>query len=139
MNTDIKAIIAILENVEVPGSTSILSGASMAQDEMMLGDMDDASTNNGYDVQNNDDQEFTSTELKLAKRFIELIGGAEKAKDLIDKCDECQECLGLVSDDDQIQEISVMVPSDVDLPTIKSKDFSPLYNPGAVSGPYSSY
>lgn len=140
MDKDIKAVLTLLENIGAPGATSILTGASMAQDEMECVGQEFATDNIGYGSDTEPEQtEFSDLEFKLAKRFLELIGGAERARDLIDKCDECQECLGLVSDEDQIETISGMIPSDVDLPTMQSKDLSPLYNPGAISGPYSSY
>ena len=61
--------------------------------------------------------EFTEEELKLTKRYIELIGGCERATQLIDKVSECEECLALIDDsgDNQIDIISASVPEDVDM------------------------
>lgn len=128
---------ALLEGIPAPGATSITSGSSTAQTIMVPPDTHTVfSEPSGYGVETEPEEpQFTDLELKLAKRFLELIGGPERARDLINKCDECQECLGLVGDDDEntITSISQNIPSDVDLPTQNS---SSLYNPSASVGPY---
>ena len=78
---------------------------------------------------------FNELELKLGKRFIELVGGTERACKLIKKCEECEECLDYISDDeDQEIEIGAMansMPEDMDLPY---ENISPMYDPSAIAG-----
>lgn len=83
-----------------------------------------------------EEEPFSEFQLKVAKRFIELMGGADRARSVVDKVDECEDCLGLVDDDDDIrdghdssviQKISGMLPGSPDLPM----ELSNLYNPSA--------
>lgn len=76
------------------------------------------------------DQGFSEQELKIAKRFIELVGGVDRAKEILDKVDECEDCLELLEDDDDdatIAQVAGTIPSSPDLPT----GLSSLYNPSA--------
>lgn len=85
---------------------------------------------------------YSESELKIAKRFVELIGGCDRARELLDKVAECEECLGLLddegsgSDENTIQKMAVMMPLQPDLPTsVKNgMDLASLYNPSAVGG-----
>jgi len=88
--------------------------------------------NGGYTEQDN---ECTEQDLKLTKRFIELIGGIDRARMLLDKVDECEDCLGLIDDENDesvIDKIAAIVPTLPDLPS--GVDLSMLYNPNAVTG-----
>jgi hypothetical protein len=68
-----------------------------------------------------EDDGYSSKELKLAKRFVELVGGADRAQALLDKVSECEECLDLIddencddgscsSDEDMIMQLAKMMP-----------------------------
>lgn len=78
------------------------------------------------------EENFTEFQLKVAKRFIEIMGNADKARSVIDKVDDCQECLGLVDDEendgDAIGQMADMMPGSPDLPM----ELSNLYNPSAA-------
>lgn len=81
---------------------------------------------------------FTATQLKIAKKFVELMGGADKAREAIDKIDECEECLDLVDDSENadaamIDKMASMMPVLPDLPMMSKgqSNFSALYNPNA--------
>lgn len=137
----------ILSEAGMYGDTSVLSGASMAQDAMeeqphendIMGYPVLSGVHNDYE--NIEERDFNEFELKLAKRFIELIGDASRAKKLLSKCDECMDCLGLIDDDEQedietIEKVSDYMPSQYDLPTKPSADLSALYNPSANVGPF---
>jgi len=64
------------------------------------------------------EEEFSAEELKLGERYIELAGGADRARELLDKVEECGECVGLVGDEsDGINGISDAMPGLPDLPT----------------------
>lgn len=143
MNKDIKMIVSLLEDIGTPGTTSILSGASMAQLAM---DDDVAQIANGaesYEQTPQDSDKYTALELRLAARFVELVGGSERACDLIKKIKEVQEVLdpdrqSAASDSQNIDAIAGLVPSDVDLPTGREQgsfkamaNLSSLYNPNA--------
>ena len=129
----------IAEMMGSPGMTSTLSGASMAQGEQDVQNMDDGNDmmTMGNDEPTEDDElGFTSQQLKIAKRFVELMGGADKARAAIDKVDECDECLDMVDDDQEgdseaIERMAGMLPSQPDLPMALSN----MYNPSAVGGP----
>lgn len=141
MDNEINRIAELLEDVAPSGGTSHLTGASTAQIAMMVPPDITTVTSDmpGYgDTTEPEEPQFTELELKLARRFIELVGGAERARDLVNKCDECEECLGLVSDDDNdsIEGMASVIPSDVDLPTPRGVDISSLYNPNAIAGPF---
>lgn len=62
------------------------------------------------------EQTFSERDLKIAKRFIELIGGADRAKELIEKVVECEECLGLVDDNENINAFANSMPEYPDMP-----------------------
>lgn len=142
-NVEMNRIIELLEDIGSSGGTSHMTGGSAAQVAMMV--QPDVTTlisdphAGGYcDSTEPEEPEFTELELKLARRFIELVGGAERARDLVNKCDECAECLGLVddTDTDTIESMAAVIPSDVDLPTPRGVDISTLYNPNAIAGPF---
>ena len=50
---------------------------------------------------NSEETDFSEQELRVAKKFVELIGCPERASELIDKISECEDCLGLVGDEDE--------------------------------------
>lgn len=123
------------------GNTSHMTGGSTAQIAMMV--PPDITTvvsePGGYGTTEQEGPEFSELELRLANRFLELIGGAERARDVINKCEECNECLGLTDDDSEegsIDNIAAMIPSSSDLPTARGTSMSTLYNPNAVAGPF---
>ncbi len=89
-----------------------------------------------------DEQEgYTSKELKIAKKFIELMGSADRAREILDKVDDCLECLDIVDeqpadDASAIEKMAGLMPMLPDLPMAAkaAMDLSTLYNPNAVSG-----
>ncbi len=86
------------------------------------------------------DTNFTEQHLRLAKRFIELMGGADRAREVLDKVDDCEDCLGLIDDNQSaadsdsaaIEKMAGMLPNLPDLPMALSN----LYNPGAGGPAY---
>jgi hypothetical protein len=145
LNQDMADILLLLgEDILPPGSSSTLTGANTAQIASSMPDVSMRETDyivapEASDMEDGD--QYSALELKLTKRYIELIGGAERARDLINKCDECMECLGVLDDTtqtdvDTIQKVSEYMPQDVDFPTNNKMDLATLYNPNAVIGPY---
>lgn len=137
---DISMILSIMEDDLVPGRTP-MSGGIMAQTSMDYSSNHDEdilnTENGGYgQITEPEESKFTDLELRIARRFMELVGGIERARDLISRCDECEECLGLVDVDDEetIEGVANMMPDEVDMPT-SVKDLSNLYNPSAIAGP----
>ncbi len=136
-------IAALMEDV---GKTETLSGAAAAQNEMTLPfatDLNFVDIHKGdgqeddYETQN--EEQYSEKELKITKRFIEIVGGADRARELLDKVDECEDCLGLVDEEDDdesiIQQIADAAPEVPDFPTsIKNMGISTLYNPSQTSG-----
>jgi hypothetical protein len=132
---------------EDPGMTSILSGASSAQNAQSLPFDGDASISVVKIQEEPDELEepegYTAKELKLAKRFVELVGGADRARELIDKVDDCEDCLQIIDDEEvqrrdaaEIEKMAGLIPGLPDLPMAAKAvmDLSSLYNPNAVSG-----
>ena len=132
LNEEMSLLNSLLENMEPQTSPT-------GQMTMMVSPETTTFVSNPHEYNDADDDEqtFSDLELRLAKRFIELIGNAEKARDLINKCDECEECLGIIDDNDEdtISDVASMMPYDKDLPTSRNIDLSSLYNPNATAGP----
>lgn len=71
----------------------------------------------GTGAEYEDECSYDEEDLGIAKKFIEYVGGVDRARDLIDKVGECEECLDLVDDDDEtITQISATIPVMPDLP-----------------------
>lgn len=139
LDNDISKIRELLEDIPPPGSTTMPGGAcggSMANIAMMA--PPSITTVSGYGNSSEPEEpQYSELELKIANRFIELVGGAERARELISKCDECNECLGLVDDEsDSIEGVAAMMPVSADLPTGRGMEMSALYNPSATVGPF---
>lgn len=74
---------------------------------------------------------FTEEDYAIAKEFVEQIGGAERARELIDKLDDCYECLDLVpAEQEQIDDIAAHMPDEVDFPTSRQVTISSMFDPG---------
>lgn len=100
----------------------------------------------GYCDQN-EQEGYTEEELKLAKRFSELVGGPDRAREILDKVADCEECLDLVddepeegssgfgSDEEAITHLASMMPDSPDLPTSfkNNMNLSSLYNPNPTA------
>lgn len=81
--------------------------------------------------ENNNDDEFSEDELRVAKQFIEMIGCPDRARDLLDQAIECGDCLGIVGDDSEAETIEAMamiIPSTPDMPT--NGNMASQFNPG---------
>ncbi len=67
------------------------------------------------------DENFSDAEMKLAKRFIELVGCPERAEELLAKALEGFEYLGMIDDNETdaaaIGVVAQGVPMDVDAPS----------------------
>ena len=98
----------IRENME-PTPAHMLSNTNHMA---FMYDQDDQADQSGCDV--------TDEELKLAKKFISMVGGGERAQKIMDKAYECEDCLGMLDSEDEdmqvISQISSMIPTEVDMP-----------------------
>jgi ABC-type amino acid transport substrate-binding protein len=96
-----------------------LTGARMAQDTQTFPYM------NTMDTQplnlNDSDSEFTYFEQKVAKRFVELLGGFERARRILEKMNS--------ESAPTIDDIANMIP-DIKLQNVHQ--MSSLYNPSAI-------
>jgi hypothetical protein len=136
-------LIARLMNEEM-GMVSPLSGLmgqqAMPPAEATAPEIDDGQCDPDNELE--EPEGFGERHLKIAKRFIELMGGADRAREIIDKVDECEDCLQLIDDDEsdrrdvsQIEQLAGLMPSLPDLPTgAKSMNMASLYNPSAGGG-----
>ncbi len=132
----------MVESPSMTGMSSMMGGGSAAtRDDGMLDDTESTTVILSEPECGSDDEEGNLNEfqLRVAKRFIDLMGGADRAHAAIDKVDECEDCLGLIDDEDDddqirsdhdssmIEKISGMLPGLPDLPM----ELSNLYNPSA--------
>jgi hypothetical protein len=97
-----------------------LTGARMAQDSQTFPHMNvEATQPLNVDAE---DQEFTYFEKKVANRFVQLLGGTERARRILEKMSGSEAGTS-------IQDIANMIP-DVKLQNVHS--MSSLYNPSAI-------
>lgn len=96
-----------------------LTGARMAQDSQTFPHMNmmDAQPLNLSDT----DTEFTFFEQKVAKRFVELLGGFERARRILEKMNS--------ESPPSIDDIANMIP---DMKLQNVHQMSSLYNPSAI-------
>jgi hypothetical protein len=100
--------------------TETLTGARMAQDSQTFPHMNVEPTQPlNVDAT---DQEYTYFEQKVAKRFVQLLGGMERARRILEKMNGNDAGTS-------IQDIANMIP-DVKLQNVHN--MSSLYNPSAV-------
>lgn len=124
--------------VESPlvGAMTMGDNSSLRDDHSMGNDTESVAgflSEPSYENHDEDEGHFNATQLKIAKRFVELMGGADKARAAIDKVDECEDCLDLIDDDrmradsesSMISKMAGMLPGTPDLPM----GLSNLYNP----------
>ena len=128
------------EQMPSPGTTSTMSGASQAQSSMSATDQGVPSAIaidlGGVDEMDECGQ-FRPEDITAAKDLIALVGGADIARELIDKVDEALE---VFDDGDQDAEtidlVASLIPEIPDMPMQKSiTNLSSKYNPGAQTGP----
>ena len=87
------------------------------------------------DEYSNQDDEYTTEELKISKRFVELLGGFDRARIALDKIEECDDCIDLLDDEnDEITQIAAIMPSSVDLPTspTAATNLASMYDPNST-------
>lgn len=83
-----------------------------------------------YESEDEYDQ-FSDAELQLAQQFLEQIGCPDRALELLDKVIECDECLGIDDDAQQIETMALIIPDDPELPT--NGAFAAQFNPGQIT------
>lgn len=96
------------------GATSDLSGGTLAQDavSMTINQMPVGDEEAEYE-----ESECSEEELKLAKKFVELVGDPERARELVDKVADCEDCLGIIGDEENIDMMADIMPDMPDMPT----------------------
>ena len=102
-----------------------LDGAGIAQGTMQTNMPTGNPVGMGFEEEEYEEEEgreeFSAEELKLGERYINLAGGADRARELLDTVEECGECVGLAGDErderDEIEGISDAMPGLPDLPT----------------------
>jgi len=112
-----QTVTTIIEDLD--GSTGGLAQGAM-QTDMPAGNPMSMGMEFGGEEEYEEEEceEFSAEELKLGERYVELAGGADRARELLDKIEECGECVGLAGDEsDEIGGISDTMPGLPDLPT----------------------
>lgn len=139
------AIADMMEDMPTPGNTSVLSGGTTAQVAMTVLPTDSAEETgvedeSGYATAGEPDK-FTEEELRITKRFLEIMGSADRAREAVTKVDECEDCLGLIQPEDEecasgdvISQMADVMPTSPELPTGTRRvmDLASLYNPSAT-------
>jgi hypothetical protein len=107
----------------------------MSGNAAMTHPSDDSSTISGGfdDCGGCEEEDITEEELRLAKRYIDIMGSPERAQEALQRVLECEDCLGIL-DDDQGREseiigaIAAATPDDVDMPAEIPVDVSKIYD-----------
>lgn len=110
-------------SVDTMSSMGNMAMSAMPTDSPLSGAQEEPEEPDGY----------TEEELQLTKKFIDMIGGPERARELVDKVNECEDCLDIIDDGDTEEEddaasisvISRSVPDAPDLPRLMAKSFDP--------------
>jgi hypothetical protein len=86
-----------------------------------------------YDIDETPAEVPSPVDLRLAKRFIELVGSPERAHELIDKCSNCLTVLGVddeTNDAQQVEQIASMTPDSPDQPAgFANNNMAAMYDP----------
>lgn len=118
---DIDKIVMLLsENAMVSGATTNLTGASYAQDMEDLGNPPAMMSQEQGLAEFDPSPTYTERDVRIAKRFIELAGGIDRAEDLLLKVRQSDEIFGFSQereDKESISRISDAMPSLPDLPS----------------------
>lgn len=133
MSDPIKEILNIMEDMPMPGTTSVMSGAGAAQDaqevgmDIMPGDF----APDGYEQEVDDTCPVTPDLIQLATELVRAAGGADRAREVIDKVDDVQEVLD-IDDEDTIAGIADLMPVTPDLPNNRHNELgmSAMFDPG---------
>lgn len=139
-NKSIQKILYLMnENSTIGGATANLSGAAYAQEasfpsmgQSIMQGFNDEGQIDELEV----NESYTEKEVKIARRFIKLLGGSERARDLLEKVISADSIIGIEEPEQyqedreksQIDQIAMMVPSEVDTPT----DYSARFNPSST-------
>lgn len=138
-NKSIQQILYLMnENSMVGGATANLSGAAYAQEASFpsMGQNIMQGFNSEGPIEELEvNESYTEKEVKIARRFIKLLGGDERARDLLEKVISADSIIGVEEPEQaqedheksQIDQIATMVPNDVDMPT----DYSSRFNPSS--------
>lgn len=130
---DISQILRLMnEDMNIPGSTENLTGARYAQEA----ELRDLGTNSlqGFTDETGQIEDltigetYTDKEIKIGRRFVELMGSHERARDLLDKIVQSDQIFGVTdeeNDANQIEQIASNVPEMPDLATNFSARFDP--------------
>lgn len=114
----VNSVARLMCEMEPMANTSGIAGGAMAQDASSLMTINQlpGGAESKYE-DNGDCQEYSEEELQLAKQFIELVGDAERARELVDKALDCEECLGMIDDEENIEFLASIMPDTPDMPT----------------------
>lgn len=114
---EIQAIVQLMNETDT--SMMGLGGMNAIQDSSRLMTINQT-PGSVYQDQEADDSNFSQDELKLAKKFVDLIGCVDRARDLVDKVSECEDCLDMDDSDDEvaIDIIGASMPDTPDMPTM---------------------
>ena len=131
----IRKIVSLMEDMPMPGTTSVLSGGSSAQ--MAMGVMPGDSPHTGMQVDEYDEGDISPETLDLARELVLQAGSAEKAREIVDKVEEVMELLGSVvkgGDTDMISKFADSMPDEPDMPNDRHNEFgmSSAYNPSNI-------
>ena len=133
MDKSIRQILTIMEDMPMPGGTSVMGGGAMAQDAQEVG-MDIMPSDyapDGIEVDTCDSEPVSPELLELAQELVMMAGGADRAREIIDKVQDVQEILD-VDDAAAIAGMADTMPEEPDLPNNRhnSLGMSAMYDPG---------
>lgn len=127
--------ILFLMNEEMPmaGTTSVLSGGAAAQgaEEVGMDIMPSDYAPDGIETHEEDNCPIDPQLLEIAQELVAMAGGADKAREIIDKVQDVQEVLG-IDDMEAIAGFADTMPDEPDLPSNRHNELgmSAMYDPG---------
>jgi len=124
----------MVEQMPSPGTTSTMSGASQAQSAMGGSPGEAAPPSIVMDLTGEEEEcgQFRPEDIAAAKDLIALVGGADRARELIDKVDEALEVFDDGAEDaETIDLVASLIPEVPDMPMQKSfTRISSMSDPG---------
>jgi len=132
MDNSIRAIIGLMEDMPITGTCST-GGSSMGGGMATPGQnqnpaMDMMPGDSMLSMTEIDDDSTKPEDLAAAKKFVQLVGSIDKARELLDKIDDVMEvlddgCGGCEEDDEHIiGMMAALIPDEPDLPTGVASD-----------------
>jgi len=121
------------EQIPAPGMTSGGGAEAQSAMNMLPGDANQPEVAIDMGCEDEENTQFQPEHIQAAKDLIAMVGGADKARELIDKVDDALEVFETEADDEQaIDLVASLMPDVADMPMQKSiTRISSMFDPSA--------